>query len=378
MSGSSQAMTKLRVLSGEHAGASIDWICPRLKVGPSEELDVYVGDWNVQQIELQRDAEGRHVARWPASDGDASVAGEQREGGAVLCLLEPWTPVRFGAVILCIGPSDEPWPDDAQLLQRCFAPEPPPAPEPEPARRRPPRRRLLMSAAAVPVVVVAACAVMSRPESPALAAALAVVAAARPDPVQRLRKALGEEAVDGLEFELAADRIIVRGVLTSRADVDRLDHALDRLPPGFAISRRFVAVPEIIDRLHESIPGAGLQVVYAGRHRFEISGSVDDLAHANQAVERVAADLVEFGLRIEAALQPRQARMPAMSGMLVDSQGTSFLRTRDGVKHIVPAAAAMKAPVDTTDVGRRVPNPPNPFTPSTSAPPAQENHHASR
>ena len=362
-------MTTLRVLSGLHAGASIEWPGTLLRLGPSETLDVYIGDWNAPPLELERDQEGRHLARWAAADGDLVVAGEQREGETALCLLQPWVPVRFGAVILCIGPSDQPWPDDAQLLQRCFAPQAPAPCDPELPPRRAPRRRVLMGLAAVPCVVIAASAAMSRadpPESdpapvataesaasapmsmPAASAASAALAAPapRPDPVRQLRRLLDPAALAGLALEPAGERVVVRGVLGSRAEVDRLNQLLDRLPPTLAVSRRFVAVPEIIDRLYESMPDSGLKVAHTGKHHFQVSGSVDDLDRTTQAVERIAADLAEFGLRIDTTLQERHAGIPALSGMLVDSQGTSFLRTRDGVKHIVPAPPAKKPKAD--------------------------------
>ncbi|WP_425258745.1 hypothetical protein ACPOLB_24875 [Rubrivivax sp. RP6-9] len=366
-------MTTLRVLSGLHAGASIAWSGTRLRLGPSETLDVYIGDWNAPELELERDQEGRHLARWTAADGDLEVAGQQREGATACCLLHPWVPVRFGAVILCIGPSDQPWPDDAQLLQRCFAPQPSAPCDPELPPRRAPRRRLLMVLAAVPCVVIAATAAMSRadgsgaapasaaPEAPevvvspasagasadAAASAAPATPAAQPDPVRQLRRLLDPAALAGLALEPAGERVVVRGVLGSRAEVDRLNQLLDQLPPTLAVSRRFVAVPEIIDRLYESIPDSGLKVAHAGQHLFRITGSVDDIDRSTQAVERIAADLAEFGLRIDTALQERNAGIPALSGMLVDSQGTSFLRTRDGVKHIVPAPAVKKPATET-------------------------------
>jgi hypothetical protein len=184
--------------------------------------------------------------------------------------------------------------------------------------------------------------------SPGSAAHGTAASAPRPDPVRQLRNALGAAALEGLTLEPAGERVIVRGVLASRAEVDRLNQLLDHLPPTWAVSRRFVAVPEIIDRLYESMPDSGLKVAHVGKHHFQISGSVDDLDRATQAVDRIAADLAEFGLRIDTTLQERHAGIPALSGMLVDSQGTSFLRTRDGVKHIVPAASARQSKAEAT------------------------------
>lgn len=403
----SHALTRLRVLSGQHAGVSLDWIQPRLKVGPSEELDVYISDWNIQQIELHRDAAGHHRACWAAADDAAPVPGEQRDGVVVCCALQPWVPVRFGAVILCIGPVDQPWPDDAQLLQHCFAPpEPDPAHEPvavigaaRPGLRRSAYRRAVMTAAAVGLVVIAASAAMRRGEhaedpvalrsdEPASAArvtfdaAVHATVASQPagpssvpeaivpsDPVQRLREAWpadASQALAGLALEAYGHRVSVRGVLPSRAAVDQLNQLIDRLPPDIVVSRRYVAVPEVIDRLQEAMPVGGLQIRQARDMHFEVVGTVDDPARVREVVRRLGTDLAEYGLTVDAALQPRRTGIAAMNGMLIDQDGASYIRTRDGVKHILSSAAAAAA--------RR---------PSSAAPPAAlnalpENRHDAR
>ena len=375
-------MTKLRVLTGEHAGASLQLTHARMRVGPNEDLDVYIGDWNVQQIELQRDGTGRHVARWSASDDALTLDGQSPDGDGFQCVLEPWVPVRFGAVILCIGPADEAWPDDAQLLQRCFAPEPVAPPDRQPERRAP-FSPLLMTAMTAAVVLISST-MLSRSEAiesrmpvgseadaPSAAAPAAdlqplpVVA----DPVQQVREALEPGLRESLEIIAAADRVMVRGVLTSRSAVDELHRQLDRLPADLTVSRRVLSVSEIVDRLHESLPAAGLQVKHTGRSRFELSGTVDDVARATRAVQPVAADLGEFGLQIHIALQPRRTTVTTMSGMLIDGQGASFVRTRDGVKHIVSAAQSV-ASAGAVKVSPRQPN--------QLAPQAPETHHATR
>jgi hypothetical protein len=173
-----------------------------------------------------------------------------------------------------------------------------------------------------------------------------------------------------LEIVQAGERVVVRGVLSSRSAVDELHQQLDRLPTDLAVSRRVLSVGEIVDRLHESLPASGLQVRHVGQSRFELSGTVDDVARATKAVHPVIADLAEFGLQIQVDLQARAAGMPRMSGMLVDGLGTSFVRTRDGVKHIVPTAA----PASTAGTARKG----LPRHPPNLAPRATETAHATR
>jgi len=352
-------MTKLRVLSGDHAGASIDWLGARLMVGRSEERDVFIGDWDVQELELRREADGRHQARWLADGASATVAGETQDGDSLFCWLEDFVPVRFGGVILCVGPSDTEWPSDAFLLERCFAPPTVVEAPASESRRSHPRRSLLLIAAATPIVAMTAAATLhfvpsragAHPEpaterSTAMRSAAPVDASV--DPVQRLLSALDSRMLPMLDVQRSGDRLVVRGVLASRADVDLLNNRLDAYAGGPAIKRRFLATPEIIDRLVEALPGREVHVTRESGHRFRVSGTVDDPVRANQAIGQVASDLAEFGLEIDSDLQSRHTGIPALSGLLVDNDGTSVLRTSDGVKHIVvgrvPDAAAKIAP----------------------------------
>ena len=78
-------MTKVRVISGKHTGAFIDWARPLMKVGASEDFDIYIGDWNAQTIELVRTPEGHCQAQWLAGSADLPVMGSQLEGNTYSC-----------------------------------------------------------------------------------------------------------------------------------------------------------------------------------------------------------------------------------------------------------------------------------------------------
>ena len=366
-------MTRLRVLSGSHAGIFLDWLSTRLVVGASEDLDVFISDWNAQQVELRREPDGSFLACWQDADDKLGVEGEQQlQDGSFVCTLQPWVPVRFGGVILCVGPNDQPWPDDADLLQRCFVPPLPTAANPADAAcaaPRPPRRwRLLVSAAACcAAVVVAAPAAMQRaapeqkssasvvangasgpsaaPGQAGAAAALQGAPLVQPaaDPVERLRHLTGPQALEGLTLQHSAQQVVVRGVLPSRSAVDELNRLLNALPADLAVSRRFVAQPDVVDRLHESLPSLGLTVRHLQGAQFEVSGTVANPARTGSAIDNIANDLAEFGVELKTVLRSRHETLPTMSGLLIDGNGNSFLRTRDGTKHIVAAAATVAA-----------------------------------
>jgi type III secretion protein D len=332
-------MTKVRVLSGRHTGASIDWTLPLLKVGSSEEFDIYIGDWNAQAIELVRTPEGDCTAQWPVGEGDLPIDGAHGEGGTLSCELQPWVPVRFGTVILCVGPSDEDWPDDAQLLQRLFAPPPPPAVEAAPAVAKSRRYPLMLAATTAVVLVTSAVLVVASRGQSEAAVPLAV-----PTSAATVRNALADARWRDLDITDQGDGITVRGVLAERGDVTEAHQRLDAVKSTKPLTRHFIAAGEITDLVHESVPGAGLVVTRTGPRSFEVSGNAADVAHTKDAIKRLGVDLEGVGVQLVAAVTARETDAPQMSGTLIDSKGVSFARTRDGVKHIVmpnaPAASA--------------------------------------
>jgi hypothetical protein len=131
---------------------------------------------------------------------------------------------------------------------------------------------------------------------------------------------------------------------------------------GPVLSRRFAAAPEVIDRLAEAVP-AGLLVRHVANHHFEVAGVVADVGRTTAAVDRIAADLKSFGVDVVVRVQSKGGKLPPMSGLFVDNHGTTFLRTSDGVKHIV-VAAGRPLPTDVPGAYRPASN--------LSAPSAQE------
>ena len=342
-------MTRLRVLSGAHAGANLHWIHQVLKVGQSEDLDVYIGDWNAPTVELHRDAAGRCEARWLQQDGAEPVAGAERDGAWLRCPLQPWVPFRFGTVVLCIGPADQSWPDDVDLLQRLFAPTPPASlaavggdgDNTAAARKRP----------AVMIIITIA--------GLALAASAAMVPADRTQPAQALKAgnaaptpqvlnaALGPRLAAMLSLSAQGPGFLVQGVVDTHADLAEVGRLLDRLPVSMQVARRYIAAPDVVDMVLASVPGTALTVERTAPRRFEVTGRTADLIGTQGSIERLGSDLQAVGVELVAAVtdssKPRTSGA-GISGMLIDPLGLSFSRTRDGVKHIVVQASASRAP----------------------------------
>ena len=360
-------MNKVRVLTGSHAGVFIDWTRPLMKMGASEDDDIYIGDWNVQPIQLLQDADGLCEAQWPHADGDPLAEGESLDDGMRSRVLQAWVPVRFGAIILCIGPADEAWPNDADLLQRLFAP-PVVAPVQEQTIVRRKRSPVIMAcftlialASSAAVVGINRDAGLSQPaatpavlaESVAIAAsaasAPAAVAAAPAVQVESegsaalLRKALDDPRWRDLDVLDEQDTLVVRGVLASREDVAEVHRTLDGLRTSKPISRQLLDVVSVESLVRESIPGAGLSVRRLALRRFEVAGSAKNPAGTERAITRLSSDLEYLGVTVVSAVEPSSMASARVSGTFFDAAGASFARTRDGVKHIVAASLAASA-----------------------------------
>jgi type III secretion protein D len=341
----SSVTTRLRVLSGEHAGADLRWLGQTLRIGGSEDLDVYIGDWSAPTIELHRDAAGGCQARWLAQEATEQMPAATRDGDWYGCLLQPWVPLRFGAVVLCIGPADEAWPDDVDLLQRHFSPPFEGVPEVEnlgpPAARR---WAAVVSIATFVVLALAASAVML-PAGRTQPAPQGAVAPAVPA-LQELRDALGPRLAGTLGLTAQGPGFLVQGVVDTRADLAEVGRLLDRLPASMQVARHYTAAPDVVDMVKAVMPGADVSVERTAPRRFEVKGRGTDLVAVQGLIERLGRDLQAVGVElVAAAADPAKpsATPTSVSGMLIDSGGVSFSRTRDGAKHIVVQSGAAKA-----------------------------------
>jgi len=330
-------MTRLRILTGKHAGACLDWSQDVLTVGSDEDLDVYVGDWNSSTIELRCDDAGQFEARWPQQAGDAA-AGYEADGAFMRCRLEAWVPVSIGGVVLCIGPSDKAWPEDVELLRRHFAPTP--QRDEAPARRK--RPALLFVAAATGIAVIASTAVIANgrmADKAALPARMPLAQAS--GSIAMLKSTLGARYSTALDITQQGPAFVVRGVVDTRADLEEVNRLLDTMPARMPLTRRYAAAPAVMELVNESMPGAGLSVERTGQRRFEITGRASDLANAEHAIALLSGDLKELGVELLMSAQgPAGVPPTAISGTLIDRNGMSFARMRNGVKHIVMADPA--------------------------------------
>ena len=95
---------QIRILTGRHAGACVPLIKERYTVGNSEDSDLFISDWSDPTLIIEVDHDANVHYMFP------NASAEKKK-------LLPWKAQQFGPIVLCIGPSDSPWPDVLTLLQ---------------------------------------------------------------------------------------------------------------------------------------------------------------------------------------------------------------------------------------------------------------------
>lgn len=316
----------IRVLTGRHAGASLDLLPGDWTVDRADTAAVRISDWTDAPLLLQVGIESG-VLR---IDDEAA---------------EPWPdlePRRFGDIVLCVGPAGEPWPSDLELLQRLLVP--PPAPEPvaeviaadtspkAPPAHRPRAHAGWMGVAAVALLTPCALLLASTREAqhPPQAPAVAPVPL-----LDRVRTALGQHSVDGLNIEQRDGEITVHGMARTPMESLSVQRELRNISPRIRLD--LPVAPEVIENLRESMQEPGLSISYLGDNRFSVSGAAQQPDRVRAVVDRVRGDL---GINIkEIVLNIRQARqdskLDANSVLSVDE--LHYVESPDGTKRFLAA-----------------------------------------
>ncbi len=334
----SDQMTRLRVLSGKHAGACIELNQQQYTLGASDDFDIYIGDWDAQNIQLHVSSEGFVKALWSANSNPlVQIADSVLQNDEYGLQFEPLAPVRFGSVIICVGSSTEAWPSDADILQSLYLPKPAVADEPK--RDSPPKLRTVLRKYVVAMTV----AFMSVAGAITLGSSLtASPRRVRVEPktplIDRVKEAVIFAGASHLAVEQDGSLVIVDGVLETRERVSKVNQKLEALGASSQISRRYRSIEDIADMIRESLSSYPLQVTHAGGKSFAVEGQVPDPAKVKAVLDGIQGDLAAHGITIVARLKGIGRSNEGITAVLVDDLGTSYTQTRDGVKHLLPRA----------------------------------------
>jgi type III secretion protein D len=331
-------MTRLRVLSGKHAGASINLDHQQYTVGANDEFDIYIGDWDAQDVRLDVGADGLVHARWRAEpDSSDQIAGSVMRDGVCELALEEFLPVRFGSIIICIGSSTQTWPSDADVLQKLYLPGPNPnaaIPGTSPPKAHNKLRRYAVFMTVVFMSVAGAITLgVSLPGSQAHAPLVK-----KPPLIERVKDAVIFAGASHLAIAQDGGRVTVDGLLDTREHVSRVNRKLEALGANTLIARRYRSLDDVADMIRESTASYPLQIKHAGGKSFEVQGQVADQSKVKAVLDGLQSDLAGYGVTIIANLKTVGKATEGISAVLINDQGISYTQGRDGVKHLMPGS----------------------------------------
>jgi type III secretion protein D len=318
----STCLRQLRILSGTHAGASLDLGAGVHSLGDRPDCDISITDWRFQALALHLEVDGMAIAKWDDPTPHA-------------LRFEDFMPIDFDGVIVCIGACDGEWPARQELLARLRSVGAAIAPVPAVAPRRRLDRRTASWAAMALIGLVSSGWIVTATSKPSAEPRM-TLQSARADLQQALdRAAAGHVTVSELQGGLAVDGL-VDDALQARA----VAHAIDAVPPQFEVARRYSIAADVIETIRSAVDLPGARIDYRGGGVFAIDVRSADVEATRAAIARVAADLAPTVRRLDPLIEETAgppARTPAVKSSWVSTDGTNVMETRDGVKHLVPA-----------------------------------------
>ena len=319
-------MKQLRILSGTHAGASLDLMPGRYSLSGAHDADISISDWRFAALVMDVQAEGPVTLHW----GEAPQKHLD---------LHDYQPVEFQDVALCVGSAYESWPDatalfavqksvgDAIARGGVFAVW-------RAVRRTPWITHWRLSLGGLIMFALISSGWLMSTGTNAQRPAPVTAAQQRP----LLQRALDEVAPHRLHVSANDEVLTVRGMVDDPAQAARVANAIEHLPPHLRLKEQITVATEVAQAIANSVGINDAKVQYQGQGIFEFSAAVEHPDKVRAAVARVAADLGPFVQRIDTRLESHEAKktpLPASRSVWSTQDGVNIVEGMDGSKYIV-------------------------------------------
>lgn len=314
---------ELRILTGRHAGARVLLESQQLIVGLHNDVDVQITDWSEDSILLQRE--------------DASVFYSTAQSNSNPSKhLFPWLSAqRFGSVVLCIGPADEPWPSELSLLQTMMAPiSTKTIPSVDQKRDKPKTTinkqwhfPLFARFALLTVCAASLVAWHGRPKTQEKVAANPQLL------LDRLQLTLLENGLSDIHAHREGNDIIINGFVRNREDYSRLQRWLD-VNPGHWREHVYDA-NAIAEAMYEALGDQSLRVEYVNQGIFRITGTTSNSNAIKQRIAQISTDFSDqiSGIQLAINAIDPQRQLPRNYASALAQRGLYYVETPDGTKH---------------------------------------------
>jgi type III secretion protein D len=329
----SPTLKQLRVLSGTHAGASLDLALGSHSLGSRPDCDISIVDWRFEPLTLRVDDQAVVVAQWQGATAQA-------------LRFDDCVPVDFSGVVLCLGPGDTPWPERAQLMQALRSVEAAIAPSIVAPRARGLDRRVVAWCGTSLIALVAAGWIATAASQPRESRV-----ATLPSAAADLQVALDRVTANRLRVSEASGALVVDGVVDDASQAQQAIQAIEATPRSIRVVRRFSVASEIVETIRTSVGLPGARIDYRGNGVFAFNAVTPDVAATQAELDRVASDLAPSVRRINAVLEEPalpHPPMPSVLSALTTEDGINVMETRDGVKHLVMSSRMPTAPSSST------------------------------
>jgi type III secretion protein D len=329
---------RFRILTGKHAGASLDLSSGHHSTGFHNDCDISITDWTFAPLRISVGDSGSVIARWTdtpsAADAAQSQGTEPRPKPELAhqhCFAD-FQPRAFGDIVLCIGPLDQAWPTDLQLLRSTFQPSPKRMVHWAGTRLRGSATSVLSGAGVLSLCVIGSVLMMGAPKASKPVDTPASV-------VAQVQQAVNQSGLPGLKVEAAAmpaAGVLVSGMVTGPEQARSLGNALATVVSALPVTQRVSLASDVAESIRSTVGLAGAEVKYMGDGVFAFTGEAANTTAVRQAINRVTVDLGNAVRRIDVTLEQgdkKPIEVPILSSM--NDGEISVVQTRDGVKHLV-------------------------------------------
>lgn len=331
---------RLRILTGTHAGASLDLSSGNHSTGFNDDCDISITDWTFAplRISVGEGKGGSVIASWTEVPTATDVA--QPQGAELKPKLElaqrhcfaDFQPRAFEDIVLCFGPLDQAWPTDSQLLDSIFQSTPKRMVHRAAKRLRASATSVLSGAGVLSLCVSGSVLMMGAPKAnKPVDTPMSVVA--------QVQQAVSQSGLRGLKVEAVATPapgVLISGMVTGPGQARSLDDALATVVSAVPVTRRVSLASDVAESIRSTVGLAGAEVKYMGDGVFAFTGEAVNATAVRQAISRVTADLGEAVRRIDVTLEQgdkKPIEVPILSSM--NDGEISAVQTRDGVTHLV-------------------------------------------
>lgn len=333
-------MKALKVLTGLHAGAQIRLASGHYRLGAGADADVCISDWQVDDLMLNL-----------GEDGITRACHE----GAEEVLIPDFVAVPYGDVVFCVGPDDDSWPRDLDLLAGLWkTAELSKVDSEETANDEPDNKEA--AADEVPAVsqgkafktagIALACTAVV---GALLTAALLLAGTQQSQAAnvvvnvdnlsKQLKQAFVSAGLKDLDATPRQGKIIVSGMVKTADESVTARGIMDRWAKNKGV-RQYDVAEQDANNIAQSLAGTGAEVNYSGNGVFRITGSVSSLKQFHQLLADVRSDLDSNVRQLDVQVNEARAVAPKLDySEMVQVGSLRYIETPDGTKHLYSGGA---------------------------------------